>query len=199
MKSGALLAVALMFLATAADAQQVIYGDPKKAKRVKATAKDVKPDSQSGKVDVYLQENSNRTFDDARAAIGRNWCPPRRGKGPVIRMKLDMHGSVSEKYIVESSGDSLMDESAMNAIEYQAPEFQALRNMYKEGAFEVIFDTRGRRPMRVRMRLAQAEDAPPKPGDQSNAGESTGTSRITGKVVGAHDSGNNDEAKPPND
>ncbi len=197
MKSGALLAVALMFLATAADAQQVIYGDPKKAKRVKATAKDVKPDSQSGKVDVYLQENSNRTFDDARAAIGRNWCPPRRGKGPVIRMKLDMHGSVSEKYIVESSGDSLMDESAMNAIEYQAPEFQALRNMYKEGAFDVIFNYGWRKPILVRLRLAPAEDAPPKPGDQSNAGESTGTARITGKVVGARD--NHDEKNPPND
>lgn len=195
MKSGALLAVALMFLATAAGAQQVIYGDPEKTKKIQVS--DAKPVVKPGKVYGYIGENSNKTCDDVRSAIGRNWYPPRRGKGPVIRMKLDMHGSVSEKYIVESSGDSLMDESAMNAIEYQAPEFQALRNMYKEGAFDVIFNYGWRKPILVRLRLAPAEDAPPKPGDQSSADEGNGNARITGKVVGARD--NHDEKNPPND
>jgi hypothetical protein len=200
MKWGALLAVALMFPAPAADAQQVIYGDLKKSKKVKVTAQKTKRSDQAGKADVYPQEVFNKTLEDALTAIARNWYPPKCNpgvKGPVIRMKLDMHGSVHEKYVVESSGVALMDESAMNAIEYQAPEFHVLREMYKEGAFDVIFDPSLRKPLCVTVRPLSAEAARLKPASQSGVGEGSGTSRITGKVVGARD--HQPEEKQPDD
>ncbi|MFN8657794.1 MAG: TonB family protein [Candidatus Obscuribacterales bacterium] len=120
----------------------------------------------------------------ATRAIGMNWYPPKCNPCPpsaVIRIKVDEQGGVREKQMVQSSGVSIFDQAAMNAIKDQPKAFPPLWSAYPGGSLEVVFDGNIYHANAVTLRAAST-------GDQSgnkNKQSGDGTARITGKVVGA--------------
>lgn len=120
----------------------------------------------------------------ATRAIGMNWYPPKCNPCPpsaVIRIKVDEHGGVREKQMVQSSGVSIFDQAAMNAIKDQPKAFPPLWSAYPGGSVEVVFDGNIYHANAVTLRAAST-------GDQSgnkNKQSGDGTARVTGKVVGA--------------
>lgn len=139
-------------------------------------------------VAYVLLKNLTTTLNNAKIAIFKNWHSPKCNEGvkaPVIRIKLDIYGSVQEKHLVQTSGDALLDESAMNAIEYQSPEWAALRSLYPVGAFDVGFNagTQASTKNPVTIRPVPIAELQIKPGTPIQIGGGDGASRITGKVI----------------
>lgn len=120
----------------------------------------------------------------ATRAIGMNWYPPKCNPCPpsaVIRIKVDEQGGVREKQMVQSSGVSIFDQAAMNAIKDQPKAFPPLWSAYPGGSLEVIFDGNIYYANAVTLRAASTGDQSGNKDKQSG----DGTARITGKVVGA--------------
>lgn len=120
----------------------------------------------------------------ATRAIGMNWYPPKCNPCPpsaVIRIKVDEQGGVREKQMVQSSGVSIFDQAAMNAIKDQPKAFPPLWSAYPGGSLEVVFDGNIYHANAVTLRAASTGDQSGNKDKQSG----DGTARITGKVVGA--------------
>lgn len=175
-KTGLVAVIGLMVISRAALAQA---GTPA------AEASRLSPQSQQKTVNATQLQVQGRVEIEKSAVreIKRNWYPPKCNPGPksaIIRIQVDRQGSVREKYLVSSSGVSRFDEAAMNAIEYQPKSFFALRNLYPDGVMEVVFNGIFH-PDAVTLRAVRGGVKPP---DRA-AGEGEGSSRITGKIVGA--------------
>lgn len=184
-KSGIVSAVALALMSQAVLAQQEPSPAPVKSPSPSPAAAPATQVQTSPIPDAKLR-TMTRARDEkvALRAIGRNWFPPKCNPCPkptVIRIKLDTHGSVVEKFIVASSGVKIFDQAAMNAIEYQSTAFPPLRTVYPDGWLEVVFDGNIYHSDAVALRAVKNGGQPPV-GTDKQSGD--GLARITGKVVG---------------
>lgn len=72
---------------------------------------------------ISVQEEFGDYMDTVREKISNTWTPPdvlEEGHAAVV-FKLDKSGNVISSYIKETSGNSLYDESALNAVQKSAP------------------------------------------------------------------------------
>ena len=72
---------------------------------------------------ISVNEEFGDYMTSVRSKISQTWTPPsvlEEGHAGVI-FKLDRNGNVISAYIKESSGNSLYDESALNAIQKASP------------------------------------------------------------------------------
>lgn len=81
------------------------------------------PDYNKYRATVRLQDFFSDYMSDVRTNIQKSWNPPDfMEKGHVTLMfKVDRRGEIMETNIIESSGNSVYDESALDAIKKAAP------------------------------------------------------------------------------
>ena len=76
-----------------------------------------------------------------KRTMKRNWAPPKSAssKRVVVRFIIAKDGRLLSKKIVQTSGDEVMDQSALSAVDLSAP-FRPLPSAFREDSQPIDFD-----------------------------------------------------------